>query len=108
MDAPTDRDAVIPRAPYADADPLYHALTHTHAAPEFPAFTAADALALVDQCAALDLRLKTLRLNETTDAWRVISSDGDGLSGLTVDRYAAMAAEVQVKGATAALLAPVS
>jgi 23S rRNA (cytosine1962-C5)-methyltransferase len=38
--------------------------------------------------AALDLRLKTLRLNETTDAWRVISSDGDGLSGLTVDRYA--------------------
>lgn len=37
--------------------------------------------------AALDLRLKTLRLNETTDAWRVISSDGDGLSGLTVDRY---------------------
>lgn len=38
--------------------------------------------------AALDLRLKMLRLNETTDAWRVISSDGDGLSGLTVDRYA--------------------
>jgi 23S rRNA (cytosine1962-C5)-methyltransferase len=37
--------------------------------------------------AALDLRLKTLRLNETTDAWRVISSDGDGLSGLVVDRY---------------------
>lgn len=38
--------------------------------------------------AALDLRLKTLKLNDTTDAWRVISSDGDGLSGLTVDRYA--------------------
>jgi 23S rRNA (cytosine1962-C5)-methyltransferase len=38
--------------------------------------------------AALDLRLKTLRLNETTDAWRVVSSDGDGLSGLVVDRYA--------------------
>nr|WP_294388794.1 class I SAM-dependent rRNA methyltransferase [Prosthecobacter sp.] len=38
--------------------------------------------------AALDLRLKTLRLNETTDAWRAISSDGDGLSGLVVDRYA--------------------
>jgi len=37
--------------------------------------------------AALDLRLKTLRLNETTDAWRVVSSDGDGLSGLVVDRY---------------------
>jgi 23S rRNA (cytosine1962-C5)-methyltransferase len=38
--------------------------------------------------AALDLRLKTLRLNDTTDAWRVVSSDGDGLSGLVVDRYA--------------------
>ena len=38
--------------------------------------------------AALDLRLKMLRLPETTDAWRVISSDGDGLSGLVVDRYA--------------------
>ncbi|WP_395753562.1 class I SAM-dependent rRNA methyltransferase [Prosthecobacter sp.] len=37
--------------------------------------------------AALDLRLKTLRLNETTDAWRAVSSDGDGLSGLVVDRY---------------------
>lgn len=38
--------------------------------------------------AALDLRLKMLRLPDTTDAWRVISSDGDGLSGLVVDRYA--------------------
>lgn len=64
MDAPTDRDAIIPRAPYADADPLYHALTHAHAAPEFPAFTAADALALVDQCAALDLRLPDPRMDD--------------------------------------------
>lgn len=38
--------------------------------------------------AALDLRLQTLRLNETTDAWRAVHSDGDGLSGLVVDRYA--------------------
>jgi 23S rRNA (cytosine1962-C5)-methyltransferase len=38
--------------------------------------------------AALDLRLKTLRLNETTEAWRAVHSDGDGLSGLVVDRYA--------------------
>lgn len=38
--------------------------------------------------AALDLRLKTLRLDETSEAWRAIHSDGDGLSGLVVDRYA--------------------
>ena len=38
--------------------------------------------------AALDLRLNTLRLNDTTDAWRAVHSDGDGLSGLVVDRYA--------------------
>lgn len=38
--------------------------------------------------AALDLRLSMLRLNATTDAWRAIHSDGDGLSGLVVDRYA--------------------
>lgn len=38
--------------------------------------------------AAIDLRLNTLRLNEVSDAWRVIHSDGDGLSGLIVDRYA--------------------
>jgi 23S rRNA (cytosine1962-C5)-methyltransferase len=35
-----------------------------------------------------DLRLDTLRLNDVSDAWRVIHSDGDGLSGLVVDRYA--------------------
>ncbi|MEZ5387717.1 MAG: hypothetical protein R3F13_19590 [Prosthecobacter sp.] len=38
--------------------------------------------------AALDLRINTLRLNDTTDAWRAVHSDGDGLSGLVVDRYA--------------------
>jgi len=38
--------------------------------------------------AALALRLKILRLNETTEAWRAVHSDGDGLSGLVVDRYA--------------------
>jgi len=37
---------------------------------------------------AIDWRLKTLKLDEQTDAYRVVNSDGDGLSGLTVDRYA--------------------
>lgn len=36
---------------------------------------------------AVALRRETLRLDETTDAYRVVNSDGDGLSGLTVDRY---------------------
>ncbi len=36
---------------------------------------------------ALDLRLKLLALDTNTDAYRVISSDGDCLSGLTVDRF---------------------
>jgi 23S rRNA (cytosine1962-C5)-methyltransferase len=38
--------------------------------------------------AALELRLYTLKLAEFTDAYRVINSDGDGLPGLMVDRYA--------------------
>ena len=37
---------------------------------------------------ALDLRLGVLDLPATTDAFRVINSDGDGLSGLIVDRFA--------------------
>lgn len=41
---------------------------------------------LVD--AALDLRLGALRLPESTDAFRVIHSDGDSLSGLIVDKFA--------------------
>jgi 23S rRNA (cytosine1962-C5)-methyltransferase len=36
---------------------------------------------------AAALRRHTLRLDEETDAWRVVHSEGDGLSGLVVDRY---------------------
>jgi 23S rRNA (cytosine1962-C5)-methyltransferase len=36
---------------------------------------------------ALDLRLNTLNLPERTDAFRVIHSDGDGLSGLIIDKF---------------------
>jgi 23S rRNA (cytosine1962-C5)-methyltransferase len=37
--------------------------------------------------AAVSLRRELLRLDETSDAWRVVHSEGDGLSGLVVDRY---------------------
>ncbi|MCW5581354.1 MAG: class I SAM-dependent rRNA methyltransferase [Luteimonas sp.] len=37
--------------------------------------------------AAVRLRREELRLDETTNAWRVVHSEGDGLSGLVVDRY---------------------
>ncbi len=37
---------------------------------------------------AVSLRRSVLRLDDSTEAYRVISSDGDGLSGLSVDRYA--------------------
>ena len=37
---------------------------------------------------ALDLRLDNLRLPEVTEAFRVVHSDGDGLSALIVDRFA--------------------
>lgn len=36
---------------------------------------------------AVALRRDLFKLDETTDAYRLISSDGDGLSGLTIDRY---------------------
>jgi 23S rRNA (cytosine1962-C5)-methyltransferase len=36
---------------------------------------------------AVALRRDWLKLDEQSDAWRVVNSDGDGLSGLTVDRY---------------------
>ena len=36
---------------------------------------------------AVALRRQALRLDETTDAWRVVHSEGDGISGLVVDRY---------------------
>ncbi len=37
--------------------------------------------------AAVSLRRDVLGLDETSDAWRVVHSEGDGLSGLVVDRY---------------------
>ncbi|MEW9572149.1 class I SAM-dependent rRNA methyltransferase [Rhodanobacter sp. Si-c] len=37
---------------------------------------------------AVRLRRELLELDKTTDAWRVVHSEGDGLSGLVVDRYA--------------------
>jgi len=37
---------------------------------------------------AVRLRREVLRLDETGDAWRVIHAEGDGLSGLIVDRFA--------------------
>lgn len=36
---------------------------------------------------AVAMRRELLNLDEVTDAWRVIHSEGDGLSGLVVDRY---------------------
>lgn len=37
---------------------------------------------------AVALRREVLSLDATSDAWRVVHSEGDGLSGLVVDRYA--------------------
>jgi len=37
---------------------------------------------------AVDWRLETLDLPSQTDAFRVVNSDGDGLSGLVVDKFA--------------------
>ena len=37
--------------------------------------------------AAVALRRDLLKLDQTTDAWRVVRSEGDGISGLVVDRY---------------------
>lgn len=36
---------------------------------------------------AVALRREMFKLDEVTDAYRVVNSDGDGLSGLTIDRY---------------------
>ncbi len=36
---------------------------------------------------AVSLRREALNLDEITDAWRVVHSEGDGISGLVVDRY---------------------
>ena len=38
--------------------------------------------------AAVSLRRDLLKLDEVSDAWRVFHSEGDGISGLVVDRYA--------------------
>ncbi|MCP5523955.1 MAG: class I SAM-dependent rRNA methyltransferase [Verrucomicrobiales bacterium] len=46
-----------------------------------------EALVLRHVEAAVRLRQEVLRLPERTDAYRVIHSDGDRLSGLVVDRY---------------------
>ena len=37
---------------------------------------------------AVSLRRDVLKLDQVSDAWRVVHSEGDGLSGLVVDRYA--------------------
>lgn len=37
--------------------------------------------------AAVALRREVLKLDDVSDAWRVVHSEGDGLSGLVVDRY---------------------
>ena len=37
---------------------------------------------------AVSLRQEWLQLDRVSDAWRVVHSEGDGLSGLVVDRYA--------------------
>lgn len=37
---------------------------------------------------AVALRREVLKLDEVSDAWRVVHGEGDGLSGLVVDRYA--------------------
>ena len=37
--------------------------------------------------AAVSLRRDVLKLDEVSDAWRVFHSEGDGISGLVVDRY---------------------
>ncbi|MGC1547067.1 MAG: class I SAM-dependent rRNA methyltransferase [Rhodanobacter sp.] len=37
---------------------------------------------------AVQLRRELLQLDRASDAWRVVHSEGDGLSGLIVDRYA--------------------
>ncbi|MFP7723286.1 class I SAM-dependent rRNA methyltransferase [Lysobacter sp. A3-1-A15] len=38
--------------------------------------------------AAVGLRRDVLKLDAASDAWRVVHSEGDGISGLVVDRYA--------------------
>src|SRR4051794_36277281 len=37
---------------------------------------------------AIELRRQWLKLDDVTDAYRLVNSEGDGLSGLVVDRFA--------------------
>ncbi|MDX2186250.1 MAG: class I SAM-dependent rRNA methyltransferase [Opitutaceae bacterium] len=37
---------------------------------------------------AVSFRRRVLKLDDVTDAYRLIGSDGDGMSGMTIDRYA--------------------
>lgn len=46
-----------------------------------------DAFFAARVAAAVQLRREVLRLDEVSDAWRVIHSEGDGLSGVVVDRF---------------------
>lgn len=56
-----------------------------------------DFLPLLDR--AVDLRLGQLGLPEKSDAYRVVHSDGDGLSGLVVDRFGdVLSVEVHSRG----------
>ncbi|MGA4645587.1 class I SAM-dependent rRNA methyltransferase [Limisphaera sp. 4302-co] len=49
-------------------------------------FTEEDFFTILDR--AVELRLDCLHLPEISDAFRVVHSDGDGLSGLVVDKFA--------------------
>src|SRR5438093_10154929 len=50
-----------------------------------------DAAFFADRIArAVELRRGWLRLDAVTDAYRLVHSEGDGLSGLVVDRFAGM------------------
>ena len=50
-------------------------------------FPSADALFEERLGRAVELRRKVLRLDERSDAYRLVNAEGDGLSGLVVDRY---------------------
>ena len=55
---------------------------------ETRAEVAVDAGWFADKIAqAVALRRQALKLDEVSDAWRVVHGEGDGLSGLVVDRY---------------------
>ena len=48
---------------------------------------------------AVDLRRRVLGLDARTDAYRLINSEGDGLSGLVVDRYGpVLSAQIKCQG----------